>query len=87
MQIIYRAANVIDAHLVKAALAGEGIVAFVGGEYLTGAMGELPVANLVVVMVSAADVERAAPIAAAIDAELSERRDGCADFDPRFEPA
>ena len=87
MQIIYRAANLIDAHLVKAALAGEGILAFVGGEYLTGAVGELPANNLVVVMVSAADIERAAPIAAAIDAELSERRSGHADFEAGWDPA
>lgn len=76
MQIVYRAENIIDANLVKNALAHEGIDAFVSGEYLTGAVGELPVWNLVSVMVSDHDVERAMPIAQAIDADLSERRKG-----------
>ena len=32
MQIVYRAANIIDANLVKNALEAEGIPAFVGGQ-------------------------------------------------------
>lgn len=64
MKIVYRAESIIDANLVKGILAAEGIVAFVSGEYLMGAIGELPVCNLVSVMVSEVDVERAAPIAA-----------------------
>lgn len=74
VKIIYRAESIIDAHLVKAALASEEIVAFVAGEYLTGAIGELPLNNLVNVMVSDNDVERASRVAAAIDADLRERR-------------
>lgn len=74
MQIIYRAENIIDANLVKAALAAEGVVAFVSGEYLTGAIGELPAWNLVAVMVAGHDVERAMPVVSAIDADLSEHR-------------
>jgi len=81
MRIVYRAENIIDAHLVKGALEAEGIVAFVSGEYLTGALGELPVMNLVAVMVADVDVERALPLAQAIDADLRERRDG-----PEAEP-
>jgi hypothetical protein len=76
MQIVYRAENIIDANLVKNALALEGIDAYVSGEYLTGAVGELPVWNLVSVMVSDRDVERAMPVAQAIDADLRERREG-----------
>ncbi|MFI4969971.1 MAG: DUF2007 domain-containing protein [Lysobacterales bacterium] len=75
MKIVYRAENIIDAHLVKNALAFEGIPAFVSGEYLTGAIGELPAWNLVSVMVAGHDVERAATIAHAIDAALREERD------------
>ena len=37
MQIVYRAANIIDANLVKGVLEQAGIPAFVSGEYLTGA--------------------------------------------------
>jgi hypothetical protein len=74
MQIVYRAENIIDANLVKNALADAGIVAFVGGHYLTGAAGELPVSGLVNVMVAESDWSRARAIAESIDAALSERR-------------
>jgi hypothetical protein len=70
MQIIYRAANIIDANLVKGALEHAGILAFVNGEYLTGGIGQLPMADLVSVMVADADVERAQTIADEIDAAL-----------------
>lgn len=70
MKIIYRAENIIDANLVKNALASEDILAFVSGEYLTGAAGELPVGNLVTVMVADEDVERARRVAGEIDAAL-----------------
>ena len=70
MKIIYRAENIIDANLVKNALASDEIVAFVSGEYLTGASGELPVGNLVTVMVADEDVERARSIAVEVDAAL-----------------
>lgn len=74
MKIIYRAENIIDAHLVRNALANEGIDAFVSGEYLTGAIGELPAWNLVAVMVAECDVERATPIVQSIDEALREHR-------------
>lgn len=74
MRIIYRAENLIDAHLVRNVLEGAGIPAHVGGEYLTGAMGELPVMGLVTVMVAEHDVPVASDLVARVDAELSERR-------------
>ncbi|MEO7432046.1 MAG: DUF2007 domain-containing protein [Dokdonella sp.] len=74
MRIVYRAENIIDANLVKNALAFEGIDAYVSGEYLTGAVGELPVWNLVSVMVAERDIERAAPVIEAVDAGLRESR-------------
>ena len=74
MRIIYCADTIIDANLVKGALEGEGVRAFIGGEYLVGAIGDLPRWNLVNVMVDDEDVERALPIARAIDAALSESK-------------
>jgi hypothetical protein len=79
MKIVYRAENIIDANLVGNALADEGIAAYVGGHYLTGAAGELPVSGLVNVMVAESDWPRARAIAERIDAALSERR-----ADPAF---
>lgn len=71
MQIVYRADTIIDANLVKGALASEGIFAYVAGEYLVGAIGELPRWGLVNVMVSNSDVERALPIVREIEAALA----------------
>jgi len=42
MQLVYQADNLFDAHLVKHALENAGIPAFVLGESLLGAAGELP---------------------------------------------
>jgi hypothetical protein len=74
MKTIYRAENIVDAHLVRNALESVGILAHVAGEYLTGAIGELPAMGLVAVMVADHDVERAAVIAAEIDADLADAR-------------
>jgi hypothetical protein len=71
MKIIYRAESLIDANLVKLALADAGIRAFVSGEQLTGGVGQLPAMDLVTVMVANPDVERSLGIAADIDARLS----------------
>jgi hypothetical protein len=70
MQIVYRAATIIDANLVKAALEDSGVLAFVSGEYLTGGIGELPVSGLVNVMVADIDIDKAQPIVSEADAAL-----------------
>lgn len=74
VRIVYEAENIIDANLVKNVLENEGIAAFVSGQYLTGAAGELPPLALVKVMVAEMDWPRARAIAQSIDAELAERR-------------
>ena len=51
MRVVYEAANLIDAHLVKQALEAAEIPAYIRGEALTGGMGELGVFGLVAVMV------------------------------------
>jgi hypothetical protein len=51
MRVVYEAANVIDAHLVRQALEHAGLPAWVRGEALTGGMGEIGVFGLVAVMV------------------------------------
>jgi len=80
MKIVYQAENIIDANLVRNALADDGIEAYVSGHYLTGAAGELPVGGLVNVMVAELDWPRARTIAERIDVALSERRS-----DPAFD--
>ncbi len=81
MRIVYRAENIIDANLVKNALEAEGIPVFIGGQYLTGAIGELPPLPLVNVMVPEIDWTRARAIAEALDAELAEHRAAADDGD------
>ena len=51
MRVVYEAANIIDAHLVRQALENTGLPAWVRGEALTGGIGELGVFGLVAVMV------------------------------------
>lgn len=88
MQIVYRAENIIDANLVKNALESEDILAFVGGQYLTGAIGELPPMPLVNVMVADIDWPRARAIAERLDAEFAQwRADPLADGGWLPEPA
>jgi len=63
---VYAAANIPQAHLVKAALADEGIEAQIVGENLQGAMGELPLgwSSLPRVLVEHSDAARAREIVA-----------------------
>lgn len=59
MQIVYRAANLSDAHLLRQLMETEGIPAFVQGEFLQGAVGELPANTEVLVRVPDAHVAAA----------------------------
>ena len=59
MRVVYEAENIIDAHLVKGVLEQAGFPVYIRGEYLTGAIGELPVAGLVAVCVPTICVEEA----------------------------
>ncbi|HET8942123.1 MAG TPA: DUF2007 domain-containing protein [Rudaea sp.] len=74
MKIAYEAENIIDANLVKNVLESEGIPTFISGQYLTGAIGELPAVGLVKVMVPDSEWPRARTIAQTLDAQLSEDR-------------
>ena len=71
MRVVYEAENVIDAYLVKGLLEIEEIPAWVRGEYLTGALGELPVMGLVAVSVADFDFPAADRIVAAWRADMA----------------
>ena len=65
---IYKAADGIQAHLIRNALEAEGISVFIRGEALMGAMGELPVTMLdVEVQVSPEFAARARELALRCD--------------------
>lgn len=85
MQTVYDAANVIDAHLVRQALEAEGIPAYVRGESLAGAIGELGVFGLVAVMVPVAAWPAARDLVEAMG--LAGRPDAPAVDDPGGEAA
>lgn len=55
MKIVYHADHAFDAHLVRAYLESEGLNSWVNGEFLVGAMGDLPTLGLVTVAVSDED--------------------------------
>ena len=74
MHIIYRAENLFDAHLVKDALEHAEIPAFISGEYLTGAVGQLPAMNYIAVMVPDSSLPVASAIVRGVEAQLSEAR-------------
>jgi len=59
MQIIYKASNIVEAHIVAGMLQAEGIEAYVGGHYLQGAIGDLSPLGFANVFVDEADMARA----------------------------
>ena len=67
MKVVYEAANLIDAHLVRHALEAAEIPVYLRGESLVGGMGELPMFGVVAVCVP----EAAWPQARAIVDELA----------------
>ena len=84
MQVVYRAENIIDAHLAKGLLEQAGLLAFVLGEHLGGGIGELPAMGLMAVSVADSDVDAANAVLAEwrratprdLDARDSEAIDG-----------
>ncbi len=59
MTPIYQAASITDAHLLKQLLEQQGIAAHIAGEYLQGAVGELPANTPITLMVADDDAIRA----------------------------
>ena len=74
MQLVYQTNNLFDAHLVKHALEDAGIPAFVFGESLLGAGGELPLFGVLRVCVPDMVKPQADEIVAAL--ALGEAADG-----------
>ena len=64
---VFSATSTTEAHLVKGLLAQFGIEAEVSGHYLQGAFGELPVTNMIQVLVDSTDEQRARDIVARYD--------------------
>ncbi|HEV8692331.1 MAG TPA: DUF2007 domain-containing protein [Ideonella sp.] len=68
MESVFEAANSVEAHMVLHLLQQQGVTGRVDGEYLQGAVGQLPATGLVRVVVDEADADRARAIVAAFEA-------------------
>ncbi|HTH67550.1 MAG TPA: DUF2007 domain-containing protein [Rhodanobacter sp.] len=86
MHTVYRAENLFDAHLVKDALEADGIPAFIAGEYLTGAVGQLPAMDYIAVMVPESSLAAANGIVGEVEARLNEARQAIVDDDLPDDP-
>jgi hypothetical protein len=68
MKLLYEAGNVLEAQMILNMLEVEGLRGQIDGAYLQGAMGELPAAGLIRVMVDGDDYPRAKELVRAWDA-------------------
>lgn len=68
MRRIYEPEGMLEAQLLVAMLASEGISAHLSGEHLLGAVGELPVQGLLGLQVADAQAERAQQLITAYNA-------------------
>ncbi|WP_417548763.1 DUF2007 domain-containing protein [Methylophaga sp.] len=59
MQLIFRASNILEAHILAGLLDAHGLATHVGGHYLQGAVGDLPASDVAHVFVNDEDVEAA----------------------------
>jgi len=59
MQPVFRAGNILEAHIVAGLLQSNGIESHVSGHFLQGAVGELPASDFAHVFVDDSDVEAA----------------------------
>jgi len=82
MRVVYRAQNLIDAHLAKHLLEDAGLPAFVFGESLLGGAGELPMIGVLRVCVPDGFEAEAAACLETLSESGSAADDGLAGIDP-----
>ena len=70
MQRVYEPQDLMEGELLLAMLASEGIDAYLTGQHLAGAVGELPACGLLGVMVEDAQAHSAQQLIAAYNAAL-----------------
>ncbi|SFL27596.1 putative signal transducing protein [Lysobacter sp. cf310] len=82
MKVVYEAANLIDAHLVRHALEAAEIPVFLKGEALLGGVGELPVFGMVQVCVPEAAWPQARDIVEQLSLGEAAQADAAQDDEP-----
>ena len=78
MKIIYKARDIIEAHIVAGMLNASGIETYVGGYYLQGGVGDMAVHDFANVQVADENVVLARPLIAeydGVDNNISEQLD------------
>lgn len=68
MQIAYKAANILEAHIVAGMLNAYDIATYVSGYYLQGAVGDISAMGFANVFVKEADFAKASPLIAEYEA-------------------
>ena len=81
MKIIYRAGDIIEAHIVCGMLKANGIEAYVGGHYLQGAVGDLSPLGFATVSVGDDDIDMALSIVSEYEQAASEPSDDSVEDD------
>lgn len=71
MVVVYEAENAIEAHLLRGLLEQAGVSTHVSGEYLLGAMGDLPARGLVRLLVDEADFSEARSVIARYEDDMA----------------
>ena len=83
MRRIYEPGGLLEAQMLVAMLASEGISAHLSGEHLLGAVGELPAQGLLALQVADAQAERAQQLITAYNAAQPLPGDDCDECDDR----
>jgi hypothetical protein len=76
MKIIYKAKDIIEAHIVRGMLVAQGIEAFVGGYYLQGGVGTLAASDFANVQVADEDAAAALPFITEYDEKAQDIKTG-----------
>lgn len=72
MKIIYRASDIVEAHIVSGMLRAQGIETYVGGHYLQGAVGDLAPMGHANVFVGDEDIDSALSLVKEYEQNASE---------------
>ena len=76
MKIVYRAKDIVEAHLIVGLLQSNDIEAFVDGHYLQGAIGEIGMSDFALVRVNDADYQQALQVVQQYDASAGNELSG-----------
>ena len=80
MKIIYKAGDIIEAHIVAGMLNANGLRAYVGGHYLQGGIGDLAPLDFANIYVADEDVRQALRIVREYESNVQPRAENTSDL-------